>query len=97
MSHGPEQSLGEVTGQGHGGHDARNRSLTTLPCVPAAAAAAAAAGGGPLLIFQIISVFYKMRIKIASATMTFICLSNKQPLVTAQEPGLDQALVGFDN
>lgn len=93
MSHGPEQSLGEVTGQGHGGHDARNRSLTTLPCMPAAAAAAS----GPLLIFQIISVFYKMRIKISSATMTFICLLNKQPLVTVREPGLDQALVGFDN
>lgn len=38
-----------------------------------------------------------MRIKISSATMTFICLLNKQPLVTMQEPGLDQALVGFNN
>lgn len=38
-----------------------------------------------------------MRIKISSATMNFTCLSNKQPLVTVQEPGLDQALVGFNN
>lgn len=91
MSHRPEQTSGEVTGQGHGGHDARNTSLTTLPCLLAAAAA------GPLLSLQISSVIYKMRIKISSATMTFICLLNKQPLVTMQEPGLDQALVGFNN
>ena len=92
MSHGPEQTLGEVTGQGHGGHDARNRPLTTPPCMLNAAAAA-----GPLLRLQIISFIYKMRIKISSATMTFICLLNKQPLVTVQEPGLVQALVGFNN
>ena len=92
MSHGPEKTLGEVTGQGHGGPDSRNRSLTTPPCVLNAAAA-----GGPLLSLQIISVIYKARIKISSATMTFICLLNKELLVTVQEPRLVQALVGFNN
>ena len=91
MSHGPEQTSGEVTGQGHRGHDAKNTSLTTLPCLLAAAVA------GPLPSLQTSSVIYKMRIKISSATMTFICLLNKQPLVTGQEPGLDPALVGFNN